>query len=214
MQKEVLKVQENHLHWWSILKEDRVKVLAYEIRSYGENFLFLACVAISGQIIPFEDYGLKLLTQPQAESLVLDLVAACKLGNSQQVNPIIQKDTVMLYREQDAVWSIPLLVSSFDPQNEPATVDAIARMAYFLTTGIDASAFASKTNLKKTILPPASHWNKDIDQRLSSVFVACLDPKSPQRMVSFSDLELRLNPNSDQNTTRTTSGNDLKHQPV
>lgn len=212
MQKDILQEQGNHLRWWKILGDDRIKIQAQEIRSHGESFLFLACIAIIGQVIPFEDYGSKLLIQPQAESLILDLVKVCKQGVSQQINSMIQPDTVVLCKAQDAVRSVPLLVRSLEPRNEPEAVASIAKIVYFLTTGINTSAFVSTTNLKKAILPPANHWNKDIGHRLSSLLGACLDPGNMQRVVSFSDLELRLSLSSEHNVTQTKTGNYQEHQ--
>ena len=203
---EALEQSKQHLTWWRLQGEDRIEVLANDIRMQGEWYLVLACIAIQNKIVLIEELGTTLLTQVQAESLIIDLIALCKLAHTHSVNPVIEIGSVLLVKHKGGIKSIPLFVKISDLPAETEAVESIAKIVYFFTTGIDTSTFTSIPSNKRTTPPPASRWNKNIDHGLSSLLGSCLDSKDPQRVISLSDFEIRLSHFSGQGGAQTTIG--------
>jgi len=210
-QEEAVQQKEQHLTWWQLQGKNKINILANDIRAQSGWYLFLACIMILHKIISFEDFKKSSLNQTQAESLISSLITICKLAHTHQINPVINVGTTLLVEQNSAINGIPLFVKSSSLSAERECVESIAKFVYFFTTGIDIFRLISESD-KKTAIPPASRWNKNIDKWLSSLLSSCFDPKDPQKISSFSDLQMRLN--NGQDVAQTTEGIQQNQKPL
>ncbi|MEA2067472.1 MAG: ATP-binding protein [Thermotogota bacterium] len=195
-QEEASQQKEQHLTWWQLQGKNKINILANDIRVQDGWYLFLACIVILHKIISFEDFKISSLNQVQAESLISNLITVCKLAHTHGINPVINIGTTLLVEQNNVIDGIPLFVKTLTLSVEKECVKSIAELVYFFTTGIDIFRLISESG-KKTAIPPANRWNKNINQWLSLLLSSCFDFKDPQRIISLNDLQMRLTSGQD-----------------
>lgn len=157
----------------------------------NELYLFLAVVSC-GKTIVLDDL---LLNQRQAESLMLDLTAKCRIAISQKLYLMIDAGAVVVSGNNDNYSAIPFFVfasKTIDKKNEEDCIKSIAEFIYPLITGISINELLLKAEIKKQGIPSASRWNKDIDKHFSILLNLCLDKADPKKITSLSMLESQL----------------------
>lgn len=180
-----------HLSWWALQGKDQLTILEDGMKMSNELYLFLAVVSC-GKTIVLDDL---LLNQRQAESLMLDLTAKCRLALSRGLFPIVDAGAVAVLEITEHYAAIPFFVleaTNLDKKYEEKCVKSTAEFIYYLATGITINDFLLKADKKKQEIPSASHWNKDIDKHFSALLKSCFEKANPQRISSLSILESKL----------------------
>ncbi len=185
-----------HLSWWALQEKDQLTILEDGMKMSNEMHLFLAVVSCEKNIV-LDDL---LLNQRQAESLMLDLTAKCRMALSRELYPIVDAGAVVVLKINDHYAAIPLFVLStqnLDKKYEEECVKSIAEFIYYLATGVTINEFLLKADTKKQEIPSASHWNKDIDKHFSALLNSCFDKTDPKKITSLSMLESQLRMDSE-----------------
>lgn len=180
-----------HLSWWALQGKDQLTILEDGMKMSNELYLFLAVVSC-GKTIVLDDL---LLNQRQAESLMLDLTAKCRIAISQKLYLMIDAGAVVVSGNNDNYSAIPFFVfasKTIDKKTEEDCIKSIAEFIYPLITGISINELLLKAEIKKQGIPSASRWNKDIDKHFSILLNLCLDKADPKKITSLSMLESQL----------------------
>ena len=188
---EAMEQNKKHLTWWQLQTEDRIKVLASEIRQHSGCYWVLACLEIAKKMILFEERG-NLLGQDQAELLMTDLITLYRLAQTNNITPIMDIGSMLLIEQNGVINGISFFVRLSSPSAELENVTLIAKNVFYFATGIDYDQYNAASYNKRSFMPVASRWNKYIDKRFSSLLERCLNKHDPNRITSLSNLELQL----------------------
>lgn len=211
---DALEQSKHHLSWWRLLGKKRLKVLANNIITKGEWNLVLASVAFPQDIVSLEELQASPLTQAQVQSLIMDLIGMYKLGYAHGVCPVTDMESVLLIRQNKSVNIIPPFVKTSELPLESKSVEVVAKTAYLFITGVDISKLTSTEYDKRTSLPPANQWNRNIDERLSLLLELCINKQGSEGISSLDDLEIRLRHLSENDITRKTLSTDSSQKDI